>query len=101
LPALIANRDEFDLIQQLAPEGQFIYLSVRITAQQCGPTLTSRGCRDPRRDGLWHHSSNSQARGDDLDYPKTHHAAGATISRPHSLTTLHPTSWPSFALAKP
>jgi len=25
LPVLTANRDEFDLIQQLAPEGQFIY----------------------------------------------------------------------------
>jgi predicted nucleic acid-binding protein len=26
LPVLTANRDEFDLIQQLAPEGQFIYV---------------------------------------------------------------------------
>ena len=25
LPVLTANRDEFDLIQQLAPEGQFIH----------------------------------------------------------------------------
>ncbi|TIX20255.1 MAG: type II toxin-antitoxin system VapC family toxin, partial [Mesorhizobium sp.] len=26
LPVLTANRDEFDLIQQIAPDGQFVHL---------------------------------------------------------------------------